>query len=271
MLGPQATLVRRRLKLLGRDTRNLWILGLQVPILGLLLALLFKPAVFDRGVGVQMSAGLSANPSFLLATVWVGALASAREIVREVPLVRRETSIGSGISAYLLSKAVVLCGLVSIQTVVLTALVLSLRPLHESSTTAALVLGILILTSWAGVGMGLLISAVASTEDQAASFIPLLLIPQLLFGSLVMPVHQMGIALKVLSKVVVVQWAFAGLGSAVQMNQRIAQDVAFRSVSRYGHVFFSISAGTVVVILLVFCALAGTALGASLRRLLRNH
>lgn len=78
-LAPQAqTLVRRRLKILARDRRNLWILGLQVPILALLLALLFNRAVFVHGAGIPMTAGLSAQLLFLLVTValWFGSLAS---------------------------------------------------------------------------------------------------------------------------------------------------------------------------------------------------
>jgi ABC-type multidrug transport system ATPase subunit/pSer/pThr/pTyr-binding forkhead associated (FHA) protein len=271
-LGPQAlTLIRRRVTILARDTRNLWILGLQVPIIGLLLALLFSKHVFVHGDGLPMTAGLSGQLLFLLVTValWFGALASAREIVRERGVVQRETAVGVRIPAYLLSKAVVLCTLTGVQTIVLTALVLALRPLHETPATTLLVVSLLVLTAWAGIGMGLLVSVSVGTEDQAASFIPLLLIPQLLFGGTVMPVHQMGAVLKVLSKVIVAQWAYAGVGNAVHMNSRVAQDRIFSSVSRYGNSFFALPASVAILVLLAFCAGAALLLDQRLRRTLR--
>jgi len=272
-IAPQAlTLIRRRLRILSRDTRNLSILGAQVPVLALLMALLFSREVFVHGPGETMSAGLSAQLLFLLVTValWFGALASAREIVKERAVVQRETAVGVRIPAYMLSKFAVLCTLTGIQTVVLTLIVLALRPLHEPSGTVIGVLIILVLTTWVGVGMGLLVSVSVRSEDQAASFIPLILIPQLLFGGSVMPVHQMGVVLKVLSKVIVAQWAFAGVGNTVHMNARIAQDPVFASVSRYGHSFFSLPALAAMYVLVSFCVATAVILRQRLPIFLRS-
>jgi ABC-type multidrug transport system ATPase subunit/pSer/pThr/pTyr-binding forkhead associated (FHA) protein len=266
-LGPHVqTLVRRRMRILSRDTRNLWILGAQVPIIAVLLALLFHKDVFQHGVA--MTAGLSAQLLFLLVTValWFGSLASAREIVKERAVMQRETAVGVRIPAYLLSKAIVLGALTGAQTVTLAAIVIMLRPLHESESTVVLLVVILVLTSWAGVGMGLLVSASVGSEDQAASFVPLLLIPQLLFGGSVMPVHQMGFVLKVLSKTIVAQWAFAGVGSAIHMNTRIADDPPFAAVSRFGHSFFGLSVALPVGVIALFIASAGVIVSRRLSR-----
>ena len=253
--APQArTLVRRRLRLLARDTRNLWILGLQVPILALLTALLFKSDVFVHGDGQTMFAGLSAQLLFLLVTValWFGSLASAREIIKERSVVQREAAVGVGLPAYIASKATVLFALTGAQTVVFVAIVLLLRPLHEPTSTAAVTVVLLVLTAWVGVGIGLLVSVSVRSEDQAASFIPLVLIPQLLFGGSVMPVHQMGPALQLVSKLVPAQWAFAGVGSSIDLNGRIAQDPVFRTVSRYGSGFFGLPSAVAMLALLAF-------------------
>ena len=260
-IGPQAAiLIARRLTILARDTRNLWILGLQVPIIGLLLALLFRHDVFVEGL--PMTAGLSAQLLFLLVTValWFGCLASAREIVKERAVMRRELAVGVRIPSYLASKGVVLGALTGVQTLTLAVIVLTLRPLHDSETALLSVLGILILTAWAGVGMGLLVSVSVNSEDQATSFVPLLLIPQLLFGGSLMPVHQMGLAIKVLSKVVIAQWAFAGLGNAINLNGRIADDPPFARVSRFGHAFFAIPAAITTLLIAGFIAMCGLVL-----------
>ncbi len=253
-----STLVRRRVTTLSRDTRNLWILGIQVPIFGLLLAVLFTTHVFADTPGQPMFAGLTAQLLFLVITValWFGCLASAREIVKERAVVDRELAVGLRIPAYLLSKSIVLCSLTGAQTIAVALIVFTLRPLHDSASTELLVVGILVVTSWVAVAMSLLVSASVSTEDQAMSFIPLLLIPQLLFGGSVMPVHQMALPLKLLSKVAAAQWAFAAVGNAVHMNTRIRDDAVFRTVSRYGHSFFALPAAVSLLVLLSISALA---------------
>jgi ABC-type multidrug transport system ATPase subunit/pSer/pThr/pTyr-binding forkhead associated (FHA) protein len=279
-LGPQTTvLIRRRLVVLSRDRRNLAILAGQVPVIALLLALLFHHGVF-RHVWPAMPSpavrvieaqapGETAQLLFLLVTValWFGCLASAREIVKERAVMEREAAVGVRIESYLLSKGFVLGVLTGLQTLVMAGIVLGMRPLHDPGVVTGVVIGVLVLTAWAGVAMGLLVSIAVRTEDQAASFVPLLLIPQLLFGGSLMPVHQMGVVLQVLSKVVVSQWSFAGLGNAVHMNQRIAQDPPFSAGgNHFGHSFFAIPAVASVLVIVAFIALCGVTLFTGLTR-----
>jgi ABC-type multidrug transport system ATPase subunit/pSer/pThr/pTyr-binding forkhead associated (FHA) protein/ABC-type multidrug transport system permease subunit len=266
-------LIRRRLAILSRDRRNLWILGGQVPVIGLLLALLFHHDVFSRSLHLSRATeaelpGLSSQLLFLLVTVvlWFGSLASAREIVKERAVFERERAVGVRVSAYLWSKAAVLGLLTGLQTVLLALIVLVLRPLHQSADVVGIVVVLLVLTTWAGAGMGLLVSVAVRGEDQAASFVPLLLIPQLLFGGSLMPVHQMGFVLKVLSKAVVSQWAFAGLGNAIHLNARIAEDRPFARVNHFGTSFFSIPVVAASLVVLAFV----TACGLILHRALSN-
>lgn len=259
---PQVSvLVRRRLRVLSRDSHNLWILCGQVPVIAVLLVLLFHTSVFRPRIAG--GAGQSAQLLFLLLTValWFGSLASAREIVKERALMARETAVGVQIPAYLLSKAFVLGAVTGLQTVILGGIVFALRPLHASAPAVAVELAILVLVAWCGVAMGLLVSAYVRSEDQAASFVPMLLIPQLLFGGSVMPVHQMGVAIQVLSKVVVAQWAFAALGNGIHMNRRISEDPVFRTVSHYGHSFFGTPASVSVLACVCFTAVCAALLG----------
>ena len=249
-----AILVRRYSRLVFRDTRNLLILGLQVPVLAVLTALLFNAHVFAHSDARHMFAGQSAQLLFILVTIciWFGSIAAAREIIKERAVVQRETAIGVRIPVYLASKAIVLFAISGVQTIILTLIVLAMRPVHEpDATTAALVI-MLVVTSWVGVGMGLVISVSVRSEDQAGSFIPLVLVPQLLFGGALVPVAQMGLILKVISRLVVAQWSFAGAGSVIHMQQRIGQDAAFRTVSRFGHSFFTQPPAAVYLALLAF-------------------
>jgi hypothetical protein len=100
--------------------------------------------------------------------------------------------------------------------------------------------------------MGLLVSAAVRTEDQATSFIPLVLIPQLLFSGAIVAVAKMSEPVQSLSQVIFAQWSFAGAGTAIDMNARIAADPEYAAVSAYGTDFFDVSAGTTLLILGAF-------------------
>src|SRR4051794_15300350 len=128
--GPQARVVASRyLRLLVRDRRNVAILLGQVPLLALGMAGLFKADVFSTGQG---HAGSSAQLLFLMVitAVWLGSIDAAREIVKERSVLERELAAGLRLRAYVAAKAAVLFGLATIQTLVLAAIVLALRPLH---------------------------------------------------------------------------------------------------------------------------------------------
>jgi ABC-type multidrug transport system ATPase subunit/pSer/pThr/pTyr-binding forkhead associated (FHA) protein len=253
-IGPQAAvLVRRYTKLFLRDRKNLRILAIQVPLLALGTALLFKRDVFLRG-GAESHAGEAAQLLFLLVTVaaWFGAIASAREIIKERTVVQRELTVGVRRASYLLSKAVLLFALTGLQTVAMAMIVLLLRPLHEPASAAITVTFLLVLTAWAAVGMGLIVSVVVRSEDQASSFIPLILVPQLLFGGAIVPVHEMGLVMGLLSKVIVAQWAFAAVGHTVHLQDRIDEDKVFSQASRYGHHFFGLPPVAATLVLALF-------------------
>ena len=241
-----------------RDRRTVLILTLQTPLIALAMALLFKPRVFaSAGEGIASSA---AQLLFLLVvtTIWLGTIASAREIIKERPVFERERAVGVGIGPYLASKLSVLFPLVLGQATVLLAVVTGIRPLHEPGASVAAVLGVLMLTGFAAVSMGLLISALVRTEEQAMALIPIAMIAQLLFGGALVTVHEMGSVLAALSTVVFSRWAFAGVGSIADMNERIAADESFSRVSTYGEAFFGVPAATVYVILgLIVLALLG--------------
>ena len=262
LVAPQiATLTRRYATLMRRDERNLKILALQVPLLALATALLFRPDVFRHDDGENMFAGESAQVLFLLVTIaiWFGAIAGAREIIKERTVVARELAVGMRLPAYLASKAIVLFTLTGLQTVALTFIVLTLRPLHEPGAAMAIAL-LLVLTAWVGVAMGLFVSAWVHSEDQAASFIPLILVPQLLFGGAIVPTEQMGSVMAFVSRIFVAQWAFAGAGATIDLNARIDQDVVFSRANRYGPDFFGLAPPVTMFVLLIFLAAFGGAL-----------
>ncbi|MCL4287361.1 MAG: FHA domain-containing protein [Thermoleophilia bacterium] len=249
-VGRQSTLLARRyLTLMVRDRRNLAILLGQVPLIALGIALLFKSDVLRGSVDTNNAALLL----FLVVTsmIWLGAIDAAREIIKERPLMERERAIGVRLSAYLGSKSIVLFGLVVVQAALLGAVTFGLRPLYESPPTYLALFAVLAVTGFVSVAMGLWISSLVSSEDQAASFIPLALIPQLLFGGAIVAVEEMSGAMQQLSKLVYSRWAFADIGAAIDLGDRIRQ-TTHSIPSRYTPDFFELPLGRGVAILAAF-------------------
>jgi ABC transport system ATP-binding/permease protein len=262
---PQAAvLTQRYATLFLRDRRNMLILLGQVPILALATVGLFSVDAFSGRSQVSEAVKLL----FLVVTtaIWLGSIDAAREIIKEKSVYVREAAVGVRMGAYLFSKAAVLFVLASVQTALLAGIIFAFQPLHHPRDTYGLVFAMLLLTAFAAVGMGLLMSAAVRTQDQATSFIPLVLIPQLFFGGSIVPIATMTAPLAALSNVVVAQWAYAGLGSELGVNGRIAADKAYQKVSQFGTDFFDNPARTTLLILAGFVVASFVGVALLLRR-----
>jgi ABC transport system ATP-binding/permease protein len=253
-------LTSRYLRLFARDRRNLALLLGQVPLIGLGVALLFRTGVFDDRPAD------AAQLLFLLSTtaIWLGAIDGSREIIKEAALAGREQAVGVGLTPYLLSKALVLSALIAVQVTLLLATVALVQPLHADAGGYAATWALLGLTGLAAVGLGLIVSAAVATEDQAASLIPLVLIPQLLFAGAIVPVEAMRSPMDLLAYLVFARWSFSGLGSAIDMPGRIAADPGFAGTHPYGD-FFEVHLGAAAPVLLGFAALSMLVVAALLR------
>jgi hypothetical protein len=119
-----------------------------------------------------------------LAAVWLGCVNACRELVKERPLYQRERMVNLEIPAYIVSKAQVLALFDGIQCALLLGMVTYGVGLPGSKF-------FLFLTLWlgalAGTMLGLCISAVVSTSDQAVGMVPIAMIPQIIFTKMILP------------------------------------------------------------------------------------
>jgi len=181
-------LCRRYLELMLADRKNLLLLLLQAPVIGVLLSLVSRP---DGLIGGRIEAK---KLVFMLATtgVWFGVINSAREICKESAVLRRERLAGLRAGPYLGSKVLILMLLVMIQSALLLGVV-ALRikmPPVGVILPAWLELYITItLAGLSGIALGLCVSALASTPDKATSLIPIVLVPQVLFAGIMFALH----------------------------------------------------------------------------------
>ncbi len=257
-------LTHRYVRLFSRDRRNLIILLAQVPLLSLAIVGLYKSGIFSG----RRDADDAVTVGFLVVTivVWFGSIDGAREIIKEKTVYTREAAVGVRTGAYLISKAAVLFTLATVQTSVLLAIFFVFQPLHEATSAYLTVTFVLILTALASVGMGLLMSAAVRTQDQATSFIPLVLIPQLFFGGSIVPVATMSGPLAAFSNAIIAKWSYAGFGSSIDLNERINRNPEYAAVSKFGKDYFAIDPLRVELALVVFIIVSFAGVFLLLRR-----
>jgi len=173
------TLSRRYFEVLFNDKLTLFILLAQAPIIAVMTSLVVgsdKPRDFLYFV-------------LAIVAVWFGTSVSAREIIRESSIFKRERMVNLGLVPYLFSKLLVLGIIVSIQCFLLFV-PLKLLDLAGLVSMPGELLGIpqfwaMLLTAAVGLGLGLFVSALVRTSEMATGLVPLILIPQLLFSGLV--------------------------------------------------------------------------------------
>ncbi len=267
--GQTAVLVSRYVKLITRDRRNLLLLIGQAPILALLGVSLFEANVFARPGG-DPARGIQVAFLAVVVIIWLGSIDSAREIVKERAVVAREAAIGTRLSAYLASKVIVLFAIIAIQVLLYAGLLFAFRPLHAPASAWIGVFSLLLVTGFVAVCTGLLVSALSHTEDQSLSFIPLAMIPQLLFAGTMVPVSKMAAPAKVLSDVIFARWSLASVGHAIDMNSRIRADKAFARLNDYGYDFFTMPTARGLLILVAFMVAFLSLVAVLLRRRLRD-
>ena len=211
----------RYVDLLVQDRKNLLLLLLQAPVIGYLMTLAARS---DAIVGARADAIDAKTVLFMLSTVavWFGIINAAREITKESAVLRRERLAGLRVGAYVLSKVLVLAILVAVQSAALMAVVGSYVrfPANGVLLEGTLEMGVTTaLTSLAGLCLGLCISAWAKTPDRAISFVPIALIPQILFSGVLFPLGKGATLMRVLSWLTVSRWAMDAYGTTVNLGR----------------------------------------------------
>src|SRR6266700_1938838 len=166
------------------------------------------------------SGGDSQKILFLMAfaAVFFGCNNGAREIVKEVPIYRRERTVNLGITPYMFSKIAVLGTLCLLQSAVFVLLIQLRAPFQQGIFLPPMVevYITMVLTSLAGLMLGLTVSALVPNNDRAGSFIPIILIPQVIFSGIIFPLNN--VPLQFLGSFFAARWAMAGLGSTIGLH-----------------------------------------------------
>ena len=185
------TLLRRHLDLMRADLRNLTMLALAGPLLGLLLWAVLVPGGLRPPGAPRLLGPAPPDPRtvamFLaVSATWLGAANAIREIVKERQILRREHRAGMSLGVYVASKFIAL-GAVTVSQAVFLTIVASSRQGPPAagavlgSGTAEIVLAAA-LAAVAAVGLGLLLSALVGSPEKAMTILPFVLVTQLIFA-----------------------------------------------------------------------------------------
>jgi ABC-type multidrug transport system ATPase subunit/pSer/pThr/pTyr-binding forkhead associated (FHA) protein len=205
-------LVRRCLVIKAKDTWNTAILLAQAPVVALLVVLVFgsrcqSDLTVENGTQV---AGSVAVVVFLLglSALWFGCSNAVREIVGEWAIYRRERMVNLRLVAYVGSKFAVLGGLCVVQCATLLGIVYWGCDLQGDWR---LLFALLLLVAMVGVGLGLTVSALAPTSDMAIAMLPLVLLPMVILGGILLPLKDMHQSVRLLCYIMPSRWAFEGM------------------------------------------------------------
>jgi ABC transport system ATP-binding/permease protein len=152
------------------------------------------------------------------AAVMFGCINGAREIVKEAPIYRRERTVNLGIVPYMFSKIAVLGTLCLVQSAILVIMVSVVAPFHQG-VFLPVTLEIYItmaLTSLAGLMTGLTISALVPNNDRAMSFVPIILIPQVIFSGIIFQVN--GPFMQFIAAFFAARWSMAAMGTSIGIH-----------------------------------------------------
>lgn len=204
------TLARRNLLLKLRDRTQTLILLAQAPLFAVLLTIVFQ-GLTDRSFGDPKEwaqfGGKISSVHFLMvvAAVWFGCNNAARDIVGETAIFLRERMVNLKLPSYVFSKMAVLALICTVQCATLLAIVYTLARLSGPFGPLLLVL---VTASLVGTAIGLLISALSPTTEAAIAFLPLVLLPFILLGGGIKPLHEMPKPARWIAAVTPTRWGY---------------------------------------------------------------
>ena len=198
-----STLTTRYRKVKLRDTTGMLVIGLQPPFLALVMWIVFQ----DKSGALPTESMLF---MLSLSCLWFGMSAAVRELISDQVIFRRERRVGVGTLPYVLSKVSVLGIIVAIQACILSGVMYFLMGMGDESYNFSLMalLGVSTLTSWVGMGLGLLVSSLWKSSEAAVGSLPLILIPQIAFSSVMFAIRDMGWLSKLITWFVIQRYTF---------------------------------------------------------------
>ena len=245
-------LSRRNANLIVADRRGLAMAAAQSILIGVLVGYAFN----DFGSGFEVVSSQNALLLLLgLCAIWLGCNSASQEIVGELQIFKREYDVNLSVVAFVLSKFTVSTAYTGLQFCVAFGLVAVFAQDIPGPPVQQLLY--LLVGCLAGTAMGLLLSSVANTNEQATMIVPLTLVPQLIFAGVLVP--KLPDAATVFAEVAVSgYWLTEGLKSNLIAEEGPIRVIDVSTGRPAEMTAASAEIGTIVILLhcIVFLALA---------------
>ncbi len=194
-----------------------------------------QPPVLAGGMAIVYP-GVAAGTIFMLtlSCLWFGLFAGVRELISDRIVWRRERRLGVGVLPYVGSKVLVLGGITAFQSLVMVALSWATINYADNGFSFFALLGVCTLTSWVGLGLGLLVSACWTSSEAAVGTLPILLVPQILFSTILVSLRHMDPVSQLLTWFTVQRYALdAGLkcGKTFEQASNVSSEWERRDMS----------------------------------------
>lgn len=207
-------LFKRNLHLLVNDRVRLLLILVQAPLLALLISF-----VADGEEFVQYEMTKSLLFALSCSAFWIGILNSIQEVCKERVILKREYMTGLKISAYIISKIIVMGVICLVQSFMLSgvfALAIGLPDQGVITNPFIEIFFITFLTAMAASAIGILVSSLFKNADRAMTVAPILLMPQLLFSGLIFELEG---ASKLISWIATCRFSMEGYGTTANLNE----------------------------------------------------
>jgi ABC-type multidrug transport system ATPase subunit/pSer/pThr/pTyr-binding forkhead associated (FHA) protein len=214
-------LSRRNMNILVRDRISLLLMLLLPLIIASLDFFLWEPGMFNPSGGAATKVFITLFMSAMVGFM-VGALSLMREFVKEVDIYRRERMVTLKIGPYVLSK-IWMAVIIALYQAGIFILFMKIAGNWPSTPQLLTVYITMVLAIFAGMLMGLLVSALSPNQNIAPLLITMVLVPQLIFGG-VIPLNYFGKAGQAVSQIMSTKWAFQALVTISEAGKDIATD-----------------------------------------------
>ncbi len=257
-LRQTAILTHRNFALLRADAR-IWAMAL---VQSLLIGVLVGYAFSDFGpAGVVLRSEVSLLLMLGLAGLWIGCSSSSKDIVGELKIFERENDVNLSSFAFVISKLLVTGLFTMIQMALVFALAWAIA--QDIPGDPLLQAAFSIFAAFAGCCLGLLISAVTKTTEQATTLVPIILVPQLILSGVIVP-HLPEIAERVSDYAVTSFVLIEGMKSVlietegpIQQFNAVSGETTEMSARSYQECALLIAAHCVVALLITLYVVSG--------------
>lgn len=219
------TLTKRYWDIKTKDLKNIFQTTAMLLGVCMLLRIIFGDDVLNTG-GDENNFGDAIKLVFFLCCIalWFGTSGSSLEVIGELPIYLRESMINLKIVPYVMSKLLVLSFIAAIQTALMTLILLSFEAIRSNFFILFWLPVGIFFTFFTSICVGLALSTLVKKPEGASSWLPIILVIQIIFSGAIVPLNSMDkikTPLRYISVIMPSRWAFTLIGETLEADKML--------------------------------------------------